>query len=104
MSENKQKTIAKVFAKDLQEFWGIPIDSKLPCETHIDKLCKKSDTKTSVRTKIRSYITFDKRRIIMESLHCVSVELLLSSTVVSQQKSQYKSKRINSLNAKVAIK
>ena len=71
MSVNKTN-VAKIDghcieSEDEQELLGILIDSNLTFENHINNLCKKASQKLNALARISTYMTIDKRRILMKS-------------------------------------
>ena len=53
---------------DIYEPLGIIFDSKLIFKNDINKLWKKVSQKLNALPRISNYVTFDKRKIIMETL------------------------------------
>ena len=51
----------------MHELFGITTDSKWKFEYHINKLCKKVSHKPNALARISSYMSFDKRTIIIKT-------------------------------------
>lgn len=71
MSGNKAITnidYNNIDSDDIHEPLGIIFDSKLIFKNDINKLWKKVSQKLNALLRISNYVTFDKRKIIMETL------------------------------------
>ena len=49
---------------------GVTLDNKLSFDGHISNLCKKAATQLSVLKRLRSYIGFEQKKVLIQSFVC----------------------------------
>lgn len=62
--------------RNCEKLLGIKIDSKLNCKEHFDGIFKKASQKLNALSRVAPYINVAKRKLMMNSVFCITVQLL----------------------------
>ena len=66
---NKEMTIAnyKIASSNSEELLGVVIDSEVTFVKHIENLCRKTNQKLHALARVASFMTLEKRRLVMKT-------------------------------------